>query len=72
MQVLDASSALYAWDNYPLEQFPPLWAWLARQIATGELTIPAVALDEVGHKSPDAAVWLKAQRISVLPMTKPS
>ena len=70
MQVLDASSALHAWDNYPLEQFPPLWAWLARQIAAGELTIPAVALDEVGHKSPDAAVWLKAQRISVLPVTQ--
>jgi len=70
MQVLDASSALYAWDNYPFEQFPPLWAWLARQIATGQLTISAVALEEVGHKSPDAAIWLKAQQISVMPMTE--
>lgn len=70
MQALDASSALYAWDNYPLEQFPSLWTWLARQIANGELTIPAVALDEVGHKSPEAAAWLKATRISVLPITE--
>lgn len=70
MQVFDASSALYAWDNYPIEQFPPLWAWLARQIATGELTISAVALDEIEHKSHDCALWLKAQRISVLPMTQ--
>ena len=70
MQALDASSALYAWDNYPLDQFPLLWAWLALQIATGELTVPAVALDEVGHKSPAAAGWLKAQAIRVLPMTQ--
>jgi predicted nucleic acid-binding protein len=70
MQEFDASSALYAWDNYPIEQFPPLWAWLARQIATGELTISAVALDEIEHKSRECALWLKAQRISVHPMTQ--
>jgi predicted nucleic acid-binding protein len=70
MQAFDASSALHAWDNYPVEQFPPLWTWLARQIATGELTIPAVALDEVGHKSPDCALWLKAQNITVYAMTQ--
>ncbi|RYH64360.1 MAG: DUF4411 family protein [Alcaligenaceae bacterium] len=70
MQAFDASSALYAWDNYPVEQFPPLWAWLASQIATGELTIVSVALEEVGHKSPECAAWLKAQQISVLPITQ--
>lgn len=43
MLVFDASSALYAWDNYPIEQFPPLWAWLALRIAKGQLTISAVA-----------------------------
>jgi predicted nucleic acid-binding protein len=68
--VLDASSALYAWDNYPLEQFPPLWAWAAQQIAKGELTIPTVALEEVAHKSPGCAAWLKSRQISVLPMTQ--
>jgi predicted nucleic acid-binding protein len=70
MQVFDASSALYAWDNYPVEQFPSLWAWLARQIATGELTISAVALDEVSQKSHECGAWLKAQKISVYPMTQ--
>ena len=70
MQVLDASSALHAWDNYPLDQFPPLWAWLARRIAVGELAIPVVALEEVDHKYPECAAWLKAQRIRVLPMTE--
>jgi predicted nucleic acid-binding protein len=70
MPVLDASSALYAWDNYPLEQFPPLWTWVAQQITKGELTIPTVALEEVGHKSPACAAWLKSCQISVLPMTQ--
>ena len=70
MQVFDASSALYAWDNYPSEQFPPLWTWLARQIATDELTVSEVALDEINHKSHDCGSWLKAQRISVHPMTQ--
>lgn len=70
MQVFDASSALYAWDNYPVQQFPPLWAWLASQITSRSLTIASVALKEVGHKSPECAAWLKAQQISVLPITQ--
>ncbi|MEY4750739.1 MAG: hypothetical protein RIQ60_2953 [Pseudomonadota bacterium] len=70
MPVLDASSALHAWDNYPVEQFPPLWAWLTQQIAKGELSIPQVALEEVSHKSQACAVWLKAQRITVHVVTQ--
>ena len=70
MQVLDASSALYAWDNYPIDQFPSLWAWLEQQIAIGQLAIAAVALDEVSHKSPECASWLKPRRIAVLPVTQ--
>ena len=70
MQVFDASSALYAWDNYPVNQFPPLWAWLASQIAISGLTIVSVALEEVGHKSPECAAWLKACRIGALPITQ--
>ena len=70
MLVFDASSALYAWDNYPVQQFPPLWAWLESQITSGSLTIAGVALEEVGHKSPESAAWLKAQQIRVLPITQ--
>ena len=70
MQVLDASSALHAWDNYPHEQLPGLWKWLAQQIAIGELTIAAVALEEVAHKSPECAAWFKAQRITVLQVSE--
>jgi predicted nucleic acid-binding protein len=70
MRVLDASSILYAWDNYPVDQFPPLWAWLAREANVGELTIPAVALEEVANKAPECAAWLRVQHIKVLPMTE--
>ena len=32
MQTFDASSMIYAWDNYPIEQFPPLWDWMGVQV----------------------------------------
>ncbi len=70
MPALDASSAIHAWDNYPIEQFPALWAWLADQIAAAKLTIAAVAMTEVEKKSPDCADWLKVQDITVLPITQ--
>lgn len=70
MQVFDSSSALHAWDNYPIEQFPPLWAWLAQCVARGDLSISGVAFEEVRHKSPDCAAWFKTQQVRVLPMTQ--
>lgn len=69
MHTLDASSILYAWDNYPLAQFPGLWDWLTGEIQAHRLSIPTVALEEVGHKSPDCAIWLKGQNIRRLPMS---
>ena len=66
MQTLDASSIIYAWDNYPLSQFPGLWRWLAIQISLAELTIPTVALTEVVTKSPDCGTWLKSESIQTL------
>lgn len=68
MHTLDASSILHAWDNYPLTQFPGLWDWLAGEIQAQRLSIPTVALEEVGHKSPDCATWLKSQNIRRLHM----
>ena len=68
MQVLDVSSAIYAWDNYPIEQFPPLWKWLGVQVQGTSLTIPAVAFDEVAHVVPDCGEWLKehdVQRLAI-------
>jgi hypothetical protein len=69
MQVFDASSMIYAWDNYPILQFPPLWEWMATQIEKSSLVMPSVAFDEVANKSPECAKWLKDTGIAQLEMT---
>lgn len=69
MQVFDASSTIYAWDNYPIGQFPSLWAWLAAQVQAGEILIPSVAFAEVAVKVPDCAAWLEDQGIHKLQVT---
>lgn len=69
MHVFDASSIIHAWDNYPIENFPPMWEWLAGQIEAGEFTIPQVAMEEVAKKSPDCGEWLKDHEIKILPLT---
>jgi predicted nucleic acid-binding protein len=66
MHVFDASSVIYAWDNYPITQFPPVWKWMAMRIEDGEFTIPRVGLSEVERKTPDCAKWLKGIEIPVL------
>jgi predicted nucleic acid-binding protein len=66
MRAFDASSMIYAWDNYPIGQFPPLWEWMANQIETKELVMPSVALDEVNHKTPDCGEWLKDNNLEQL------
>ena len=58
MRVFDASSMIYAWDNYPMLQFPGLWEWMASQIETELLMMPRVAYEEVAHKTPDCQIWL--------------
>lgn len=70
MRVLDASAILYAWDNYPLAQFPGLWRWLGSEMRRHELAIPLVALEEVGHKAPECAKWLKVAGVLRLPMSE--
>ena len=58
MQVFDASSMLYAWDNYPITQFPGLWTWMADRVGQGVIQMSEVAVDEVGHKAPECVHWL--------------
>lgn len=69
MRVFDASSMIYAWDNYPIEQFPGLWEWLASEIANSRLSMPAIAFDEVRNKTPDCAQWLSDNQLTLIPMS---
>ncbi|HCA26221.1 MAG TPA: DUF4411 domain-containing protein [Betaproteobacteria bacterium] len=66
MQVFDASSIIYAWDNYPMRQFPGLWEWMANQIELGQLVMPSVGFEEVEKKVPDCAKWLKDNNLGQL------
>lgn len=70
MQVFDASSMLYAWDNYPIAQFPGLWVWMTDRVAQGVIRMSEVALDEVGHKTPECVTWLKAAGVQKIPVTE--
>jgi hypothetical protein len=66
MPVFDASSMIYAWDNYPVNQFPPLWKWIAGQIEQKLLVMPRVAFDEVAYKTPDCGDWLKENELELI------
>ncbi|MGV8933014.1 MAG: DUF4411 family protein [Gallionellaceae bacterium] len=66
MRVFDASSMIYAWDNYPIDQFPGLWEWVANQVEAKELVMPSVAFDEVNHKTPECGEWLKDNNLEQL------
>jgi predicted nucleic acid-binding protein len=69
MRAFDTSSIVYAWDNYPIEQFPKLWEWLGQQCASGEIAMSVVALDEVVHVSPECCEWLTDAGVTKLPVT---
>lgn len=69
MQVFDASSMIYAWDNYPIRQFPGLWEWMATEIDKERLVIPSVGFDEVAYKMPDCGKWLQKTNIRQLEIT---
>ena len=66
MRVFDASSMIYAWDNYPIGQFPGLWKWMATQINQKKLLMPKVSFKEVADKTPDCEEWLKDNRLELL------
>lgn len=66
MSVLDASAIIHGWDEYPYAKFPKLWEWLDNEALMGQLSIPSVALDEVGMMSPDCCAWIKGSYIEVV------
>ena len=63
LQLFDASSMIYAWDNYPPGQFPPLWKWMSAQIGSGTFGMPQVAFEEVERRAPDCCNWLRDHKI---------
>ena len=69
MQIFDASSIIYAWDNYPLAQFPPLWDWLSSRVEEKTILMSRVASVEVAHKSPDCHGWLRDSGLKLLEVT---
>lgn len=68
MRVFDASSAIYAWDNYPLCQFPGLWSWIADEMSSRNMVIPETVLEEVSLKTPECAQWMSDIGIHVIPV----
>lgn len=66
MWAFDASSMIYAWDNYPKSQFPKLWAWMSNHIFVGDIYMPLVALEETCAKTPDCGEWLKDEDINII------
>lgn len=70
MQVFDTSSLIYAWDNYPIDQFPGLWEWMAARVQQGVIRLPQVAVEEVGHKTQECLQWLNQANHQTLPITE--
>ena len=63
MPLLDASAVLDLWKNYPIGQFPTVWSWFQTEVQKGNLTIPSVALTEVGHRDMACRTTLKGYGI---------
>lgn len=74
MYSFDASSMIYAWDNYPPENehFDSLWDWFASNVHNNEFVISKIAFDEVNHKIPECGEWLKNNGIEILKLTPTS
>lgn len=49
---------IHGWDNYPIENFPRMWDWLAEEISSGAIAIPRVAYEEIAHVSPECHRWI--------------
>jgi hypothetical protein len=67
--IVDASSIIYGWDNYPLNKFPKMWEWISSEIKSGVLSILAIALTEVENVCLECSLWLKNQSIITFPVT---
>lgn len=74
MYSFDASSMIYAWDNYPPDSvhFASLWEWFAVQVQVKKIVISRKAFEEVSHKIPECGQWLQDNNIEILNLTAKS
>lgn len=70
MYTFDASSIIHAWDNYPIKKFPPLWDWMAEQMAAKCFSMPQVAYSEATKKFPERKQWLGNTNIIRIPLSQ--
>ncbi|WP_256079150.1 DUF4411 family protein [Massilia sp. YIM B04103] len=68
MLVFDTSSIIYAWDNYPPDQFPTLWSWLAQELNANRICLSEIVSTEVLGVSPECSHWLHSLTVSYLPI----
>jgi len=71
MYSFDASSMIYAWDNYPPENphFDSLWNWFSNNVQNKEFVISRKAFEEVRHKIPECGEWLQNNNIEIYNLT---
>jgi hypothetical protein len=60
---------IYAWDYYPISQFPGLWEWMASQVENKNLVMPNIAVQEVTKNSPECSKWLIDNHLELLDMS---
>lgn len=66
MHCLDTSSLIWAWDTYPQDQFPKVWNWLGELIASGDVALCEIVLEELKPKSGELRSWLLDKGVKVL------
>ena len=61
----DASSIIYFWDNYPVDNshFDSIWSWFSKKISQGIFTISKEAFDECIQKADGFKKWLSDNNI---------
>ena len=66
--VVDSSSILDGWVNYPYDRFPPFWDWVRKELQQKSLLFPQTTLDEVTNKSPECGTFLRNNNATILPI----
>ena len=63
--LIDASSIIHGWENYPFRQFPGLWKWIATKIEEKTIYMLKENFLEVENKAPDCVAWLAGNNLHI-------